>query len=113
MWPRSCIATHETVGYRSPVRIWPSLGFKSLEEARQWVAKFMRWYNEEHRHSGIRFVTPGQRYRGEDIKLLSRRSRVYETAKQANPLRWSGKTRNWAHESSVALNPEKNVALAA
>ena len=92
---------------------WPSQGFKSLEDARQWVAKFMRWYNEDHRHSGIRFVTPGQRYRGNDVDLLRKRSQVYEAAKRANPLRWSGNTRNWKADSSVALNPEKNVTLAA
>ena len=74
---------------------WPSQGFKSIEEARQWVAKFMRWYNEVHRHSGIRFVTPGQRYRGEDRELLTKRHALYQAAKAANPLRWSGKTRNW------------------
>lgn len=92
---------------------WPSQGFKSLQDARRWVAKFMRWYNEDHRHSGIRFVTPGQRYRDEDKALLTQRHAVYEAAKTANPLRWSGSTRNWTPESSVALNPETKVALAA
>ena len=43
----------------------PSSPAKSPEQARTWVAGFVHWYNEEHRHSGIRFVTPGQRHRGE------------------------------------------------
>ena len=38
----------------------PSSPAKSPEQARTWVAGFVHWYNEEHRHSGIRFVTPGQ-----------------------------------------------------
>ena len=88
---------------------WPSQGFKSVDAARQWVAQFMGWYNEHHRHSGIRFVTPGQRYRGEDVALLQRRRQVYEAARQANPLRWSSNTRNWQPDSVVALNPEKRV----
>nr|WP_139281204.1 hypothetical protein [Serratia plymuthica] len=32
---------------------------------------FVGWYNEEHRHSGIRYVTAGQRRRGEDSQLLA------------------------------------------
>ncbi|EQD63658.1 transposase, partial [mine drainage metagenome] len=40
--------------------------FDTLEEARKWVSSFTGWYNEEHRHSAIQFVTPSQRHRGED-----------------------------------------------
>ncbi|TCV98682.1 integrase-like protein, partial [Biostraticola tofi] len=46
---------------------WPSAGFKTLEDAREWVGIFTRWYNEEHYHSGIRYVTPAQRHRGDDL----------------------------------------------
>lgn len=73
----------------------------------------MCWYNEEHRHSGIRFVTPGQRYRGEDQALLAQRTHLYQAAKDANPHRWSGDIRNWTPDAVVALNPENKVALAA
>ncbi|WP_169465840.1 hypothetical protein [Massilia polaris] len=31
---------------------------------RKWVGTFVRWYNEEHRHSAIKFVTPAQRHAG-------------------------------------------------
>ncbi|VUT02513.1 hypothetical protein SB6419_01727 [Klebsiella spallanzanii] len=86
---------------------WPSSGFKTLEQARCWVDKFVQWYNEEHRHSGIRYVTPGQRHRGEDVMLLAQRDDVYQAAKIANPLRWSGKTRNWQQIGAVMLNPER------
>lgn len=44
----------------------PSQPFANLEAARQWVAGFVIWYNEEHRHGALPFVTPGQRHRGED-----------------------------------------------
>ncbi len=93
--------------------LWPSQGFVSLEEARGWVASFMRWYNEEHRHSALRYVTPGQRYRGEDKALLEKRFEVYQQAKALNPNRWSGSTRNWRPINDVALNPEKELSLAA
>jgi putative transposase len=84
---------------------YPSKPFESVEEARQWVATFVQWYNHSHRHSGIKYVTPDQRHRGEDLAILRQRKRVYEEAKKRNPERWSGATRNWDHESLVRLNP--------
>ena len=90
---------------------WPSQGFESIESARSWVASFMRWYNEEHRHSALRYITPGQRYRGEDEALLKQRVGVYQAAKERNPNRWSGHTRNWKPIGNVALNPEKEIPL--
>jgi len=86
---------------------WPSQGFESLEAARRWVSRFVDWYNGEHRHSQIRFVTPEQRHRGEDKAILERRNEVYAKAKERNPSRWSGQTRNWAPVDGVALNPER------
>ena len=49
---------------------FPEKPFDTIEEARRWVARFQYWYNEIHRHSALKFVTPGQRHRGEDIKIL-------------------------------------------
>lgn len=92
---------------------WPSQGFESIDTARKWVAQFTYWYNEEHRHSQIRFITPGQRHRGEDQQILSQRDQLYELAKEKNPLRWSGQTRNWKPVGNVALNPEPSDALTA
>jgi transposase InsO family protein len=86
---------------------WPARGFAPIEEARTWVAGFVRWYNTEHRHSAIRFVTPDQRHRGEDRALLASRHQVYEFARDARPDRWSGRTRNWHPIGSVWLNPER------
>lgn len=91
---------------------WPSSGFNTLEEARVWVNKFTRWYNEEHRHSGIGYVTPLERHRGEDKALLAHRHEVYQAAKAANPGRWSRQTRNWQRQESVTLNPERGKQAA-
>ena len=91
---------------------WPSSGFKTLEEARHWVSKFTRWYNEEHRHSGIGYVTPMQRHNGEDHSLLARRDALYQAARMANPNRWTGRTRNWQRQEVVMLNPEREKQVA-
>lgn len=88
---------------------YPDKPFESIEQARQWVYRFVRWYNEQHRHSAIRYVTPGQRHRGEDVLLLKKRQELYQAAKLRNPCRWSGKTRNWDPVNQVWLNPPKEI----
>lgn len=65
--------------------MWPSNGFRALEEARLWVQKFVDWYNHTHRHSQIGFVTPAQKHRGEDIQLMENRRHVYQAAQLKNP----------------------------
>jgi len=89
------------------VPTWPANGFASIDEARCWVAGVVRWYNTEHRHSAIRFVTPEQRHRGEDQALLTNRHHVYQAARDRHPARWSGTTRNWQPIGAVWLNPER------
>lgn len=86
---------------------WPSEGFATLEAARIWVAEFVDWYNLKHRHSGIKFVTPDQRHRGEDKQILLERQKLYEAKRQEQPNRWSGSTRDWTVQGAVELNPEK------
>ena len=86
---------------------FPNKPFDDLHEARAWVAGFVSWYNDVHHHSALRFVTPGQRHRGEDVAILSQRETVYQEAKARHPERWSGPTRNWTPVETVFLNPGK------
>ena len=79
--------------------------FETIEEAREWLAKFVHWYNNEHRHSKIKYVTPMQRHTGEDKDILEKRKRTYEEAQRRNPNRWSKNIRNWDHIDMVYLNP--------
>lgn len=37
---------------------WPKDGFKNIDEAREWVANLISWYNKTHKHSGIKYVPP-------------------------------------------------------
>jgi len=91
---------------------YPSEGFELLEKARVWAAEFVRWYNEEHRHSRINFVTPAQRHRGEDRAILKKRAALYESVRAKNPERWSGDTRDWSVQGSVSLNPQRDQLVA-
>jgi transposase InsO family protein len=94
----------KTLKYRPS---YPDGAFASLDEAREWVTRFVQWYNHEHLHSGIRFVTPASRHAGRDAAILHNRHVVYERAKSANPHRWSRQTRNWSVIKEVRLNPGK------
>ena len=96
----------KTLKYRPT---YPQRAFADLLAARQWVATFVHWYNDEHRHSAIGFVTPTQRHAGADTALLRKRVEVYEAAKTHHPERWSGTTRNWQPVHIVHLNPDQHV----
>lgn len=87
--------------------LYPSKPFESLDAAIVWMQKFVNWYNTEHMHSGINFVTPDSKHQGLDIEILQKRTEIYEAAKLKKPERWSGKTRNWSAVTSVKLNPLK------
>ncbi len=84
---------------------YPSQPFASIQEAQQWVDRFVLWYNTEHRHSEIRFVTPDERHYGQEKAILDKRKDVYELARKKNPGRWIRQTRNWEPIEIVILNP--------
>jgi len=93
-------ALFRTLKYRPD---YPEQAFANIEEARAWVEQFVRWYNYEHQHSGIRFVTPYQRHSGQDREILERRHAVYQEARRRHPERWSGTTRDWTPIDAVEL----------
>lgn len=87
---------------------YPSGGFASVEQARSWVTRFVAWYNHEHQHSAIGYVTPAQRHAGDDIAILAQRRATYARARSRRPERWSRHTRSWRRPATVILNPEAN-----
>ncbi len=88
-------------------RPWfPNRPFQSLEEARAWVSAFVVWYNDEHLHSSISYVTPSDRHDGQDVEILTQRRKVWEEAKRRHPERWSRATRKWDRVQVVKLNPD-------
>ena len=88
---------------------FPARGFADLEAAREWAQRFVHWYNHDHRHSGIRYVSPAQRHEGLDRPILARRHALYLEARARHPRRWSRHTRNWSPIEVVTLNPEREA----
>jgi putative transposase len=101
-------ALFRTAKYRPE---FPVKGFAELNAARQWAADFVHWYNDVHRHSGIKYVTPAQRHAGQDRRVLSARHELYQQARQDNPRRWTRQTRDWTPIAAVTLNPERNSTI--
>jgi putative transposase len=103
-------ALFRTLKYRPE---WPSSGYSNLTQARDWVQKFVGWYNTEHKHSKINFVSPSERHAQQDEGILAKRKVVLEAAKAAKPNRWSGSVRNCQPVGAVMLNPDKpeNIEL--
>ena len=92
---------------------FPSVSkFDRIEEARKWCIQFVDWYNHQHRHSGLKFITPQQRHCGQDKQIMAKRHQVYQMAKLQRPDRWSGSTRNWTLPATVNLNPNRKQFLA-
>jgi len=90
---------------------YPSKPFESVNQAQSWVDGFVFWYNTQHLHSSIRFVTPDDRHYGRENHILANRKKVYQEARSRNPNRWSKQTRNWNAIDQVWLNPEKEHAV--
>ena len=91
---------------------YPAKPFDTVSKAREWVLRFARWYNHEHRHSALKFVTPNERHTGADKAVMASRKAVYKEAKARHPERWSRDARNWDLPGEVWLNPPggKNTA---
>jgi putative transposase len=94
----------KTLKYRPAYPVQP---FVDIAAARTWATTVVQWYNHEHRHSAIRFVTPAQCHTGLDQAILGQRSALYATARAKNPLRWKRSTRNWRRIDIVYLNPDQ------
>jgi putative transposase len=65
--------------------------FGSFQDAHAFCGRFFRWYNHEHRHSGIGFHTPADVHYGRAELVQARRAGVLSAAYAAHPERFVGK----------------------
>jgi putative transposase len=79
--------------------------FKDIKHARAWMANFVDWYNTEHRHSGIGYITPEQRHNGQVKKIMRFRNKVMDEACATYPERFSVEPVRWSEYPVVYLNP--------
>jgi putative transposase len=62
--------------------------FGSIEDARAFCQTFFRWYNQEHRHSGISLLTPEMLHYGQAQQVLMARHAVMTAAYVVHPERF-------------------------
>ena len=94
-------ALFRTLKYRPS---YPNKRFATIDAAKAWVGAFVNWYNHDHLHSAIRFVTPAQRHDGRHINILARRHQIYLQAQARHPRRWTGATPNWQPVDAVTIH---------
>ena len=88
--------------------------FGSLVDARTWAQTFFPWYNDEHHHSGLGFMTPAAVHYGEASRLLAERQQTLNAAYVAHPERFvKGQPVPPALPRAVCINPPKLVARSA
>ncbi|MFV0259527.1 MAG: IS3 family transposase [Acidimicrobiales bacterium] len=62
--------------------------FDSIDAARSWMRRFVRWYNHDHYHSGIAYLHPVDVHTGRAADIVAARQHVLDTAYAANPQRF-------------------------
>ena len=65
--------------------------FGSIQDARLFCHSFFSWYNKEHKHSGIGYVTPEQVHYGRAQNVVDHRANVLESAFKKHRKRFKGK----------------------
>ncbi len=84
--------------------------FGSIQDARAFAVDFIRWYNEEHRHSGVALYTPSDVHYGRVEQIQQDRQTALDAAYQRHPNRFVNKLPKAAlPPSAVWINPPKNA----
>ena len=83
--------------------------FTTITNAREWFANFINWYNQEHKHSGLQYVTPMQKRTGKHISIFRKRNKILQAAKDKHPERWGCRaTKKYSVVNAEILNPAEN-----
>jgi hypothetical protein len=69
-------------------RLTELTGFTPATPVARGVAAFVDWYSHQHRHSGIKFLTPQQHYCGQSVGISQHRVPDYGQASQLHPRHW-------------------------
>jgi putative transposase len=87
--------------------------FATLEDALDWGRAFFRWYNHEHKHSSIAYLTPADVYCGRAEQRLAHRHAVLQAAYAEHPERFPhGAPQRQVLPPATYLNPPSRDAQA-
>lgn len=85
--------------------------FGCIEDARSWVRAFVRWYNHEHRHTGLALLTPATVHCGQVAAVQAARQAVLTAAYTAHPARFSRPPQPGQVPEAVWINPPRQPSL--
>lgn len=88
------------------------LRFETTVQVREWMANFVNWYNTEHRHSALDYVTPHEKRFGKAEKIYAKRNKLMQQIREENPEIWGKRNaKRWGGPDTVFLNPEKRYKV--
>jgi putative transposase len=79
--------------------------FGCLQDARQYCASFFAWYNDEHRHSGLAWLTPEMVHFKRSAAVLTQRQATLDAAYASHPQRFNRPPQVAPLPSAVWINP--------
>ena len=86
--------------------------FTDIYTAEKFLQKFFLWYNNEHYHSGIAWLTPAIVHCGDASKVLENRHKTLLNAFFENPLRFNNKKPQLKElASAVYINPPQTIKI--
>ena len=86
--------------------------FEDIEQARQYIASIVAWYNGEHMHSRLDYLTPQQMDRGEGPRIQQRRNEVINKARAVRPGRFGSRKLTLRVPTAVRLTFHDTVSYA-
>jgi putative transposase len=84
--------------------------FGCMQDSRAFCQGFFRWYNEEHRHSGLALLTPAMVHYGQTPRILEQRQMVLDVAYRAHPERFVRQApKHLSVPTEVWINKPSNI----
>jgi putative transposase len=77
--------------------------FGGIQDARNFCSTFFNWYNNDHHHSGIGYLTPAVVHAGKAAAVREKRSKTLQTAYAAHPDRFASCAGSPSHHPCRSL----------
>jgi len=84
--------------------------FKSIEDSEGFCKIYFYWYNNDHFHSGIHWLTPESVHSGRGDSILEKRHQVLMNAYNENPIRFNYRVPRRKTLKPAYINPPKETS---
>ncbi len=84
--------------------------FRDIQQARAYVESLVGWYNGQHMHSRLDYLTPEQMHQGQGGPIQLRRNEIIDRARERNPQRFGSRRLRLRVPTSVRLTFHETVS---